>query len=104
MTDDNSSHDPIIITLLKRNGQSFKILLSSDDKDLAAHRWSVLIGPKGQVYAHRKVEGQKVYLSSVILSRKLGHPLKKGQRCYHLNGNTHDKTRANLSDCRPKKS
>lgn len=102
--DDNSSHDLITITLSKRNGQTFEITLSSKDADLAAHRWSVLIGPNEQVYAHRKVKGVKVYLSSVILCRKLDEEPRKGRRCYHLNGDSRDYRRDNLSDRRPKKS
>ncbi len=103
--DNNNSEETTTITLTKRNGDTITILISKKDEILATHRWSALIGPKGQVYAHRTVDGQKQYLSAVIMARKLGlEALPKGQRCYHLNGNTRDKTRDNLDIHRPRKN
>lgn len=94
------------ITLTKRNGETFEILVSPKDWDLAQHHWSAMIGPNGQVYAHRTVDGEKVYLGPIILARKLkdeGIVFQKGQRCYHIDGDTRNKTRDNLDCRRPKK-
>lgn len=72
-----------------KNSKRHTVLLSDCDKDLTEMLWTV-IGPG---YAHNKFLG---YLHRVILSRKLGRDLLKGEETDHKNLNKLDCQRDNI--------
>ena len=100
---DTQSDPTLKITLTKRSGETFEIKISPEDEDLSLLRWSALVGRNGQIYAHRTENKKKIYLARCILEQILKRPLEKGESCYHVNGNSRDKTRGNLSIQKPKK-
>ncbi len=71
--------------------------IDSEDNDLSTLKWCAAYRSTiKSYYAVRASQQQTQYLHSVILSRKLGRPLVKGEKCDHKNGNTLDNRRSNL--------
>lgn len=77
--------------------KSKQILIGLRDIDLAKYLWNV----DSQGYAKRKVTTEKckqktIHLHRIILERKLGRKLIKGEMVDHKNTNTLDNRRGNL--------
>lgn len=75
------------------------MIIDDEDADLAQYRWSAR-PRRNRCYAQRgvKIDGKTVYLSlhRVILERKLGRSLERGEYCDHEHGNTWDNRRSEL--------
>lgn len=67
------------------------MLLDDIDKDLLKIHWH------GANHYFRTGGGNKrKYAHRIILERKIGRPLEKGEICDHINRNKHDNRRSNL--------
>jgi hypothetical protein len=79
--------------------KGYVALVSDVDADLAELKWMAQ-ETHGRVYAYRKVgsvgKRETVYMHRVVLARKLGRPLRKGELTDHEKGIGLDNRRDNL--------
>ncbi len=77
--------------------QNQTTIISPEDSDLAQQKWYAQYRPETQMfYVVHTEHKQTIQLHRVILSRKLGRPLTKGEKCDHKNNDTLDNRRSNL--------
>lgn len=96
------SNNTITIPLSKTSKKyagKYEAIISSEDTDLAELNWCVHI-ESTSYYALRspRIEGKKrtIKMHRVILERKIGRKLEKGEWCDHIDGNGLNNTRPNL--------
>jgi len=77
-----------MLTLPLTKGQV--AVVDDEDRDLARYKWTY--SQKGYAYRTRPF----LALHRVVLERKLGRQLRRGEEADHINGNPLDDRRANL--------
>ena len=93
-------HDPKTVVIQLTQGHV--AIIDIADADLADLKWQALETRDGTCYAKRGARNPSVnkqyteYLHRVILERKLGRSLEKGEFCDHDNRNKLDNRRKNL--------
>lgn len=93
---DSTSKLPFVEITLPHNKIT---LVSPEDADLDRYNWSQCAN--GNKYAGRNVSHKILPLHRVVLERKLGRPLRKGEWCDHINRDPLDNRRENLRVATP---
>lgn len=86
--------DPIKVPILRSDRYT---LLDQADSDLATRKW--WLSPQGYAIGYEKIGFRKYknpYPHRLILARKLGRKLKRGEQVDHINHNKLDNRRENI--------
>lgn len=94
MSNNNPSKGVITINLTK----GYTAIISAENASLESLKWSALVGRNGHVYAHRSIPGRKKeYLGRRVLEEILKRELIKGESCTHIDKNSLNNTRENIT-------
>lgn len=95
-----SNHITIPLSKQGKNKGRYETIISPEDADLAAFRWTAFKGGKSELlYVIRTIPPnyERVHLHRIIVERMQdGKPLEDGQFVDHISGDTLDNRRENL--------